>query len=213
MFEQFRKTLIRIKDQLDPTKGTIRALAKIAPGPDEIAIDCGANVGDITEILARRGATVYAFEPNPYAYGQLRHRFAGRRKIHCKQAGVSSQDESCRLFMHEEAREDPVYWSTGSSILEFKSNVSKADYVEAKFIDLADFILGLPQPVAIVKMDIEGAECRVINHLIDTGAIERIQNLFVETHDHRIPELKEETDALRNRVAEEGLTQVDLTWK
>jgi len=213
VFSTVRRALIRIKDRLDPTKDTIRALAKIAPKPGEIAIDCGANVGDITEILARRGATVYAFEPNPDAYARLRQRFAGSPNVECIQAGVSTADEKQKLFMHEEAGKDPVFWSTGSSVLEFKSNVSTDNYVEAEFIDLARFILGLGKPVRIVKMDIEGAECQVINHLIDTGAVKQIRHLFVETHDHRIPELREPTDALRKRVADEILNQVDLTWK
>src|ERR1041385_8565336 len=34
-------------------------------GPGDIAIDLGAHVGTITERLARTGATVHAFEPDP----------------------------------------------------------------------------------------------------------------------------------------------------
>lgn len=34
-------------------------------GSQDITIDCGANVGLITEILAARSRVVYAFEPNP----------------------------------------------------------------------------------------------------------------------------------------------------
>lgn len=208
-----RRILIRLKDRLDPTKATIRALAKVTPPAGDIAIDCGANVGDITEILARRGATVHAFEPNPHAFAALQDRFRDRRNVICHQAGVSDRDTVRKLFMHVEAGKDPVFWSTGSSVLDFKSNVSTEHYVEAEFIDLARFIAELGQPVGVLKLDIEGAECPVIEHLIDTGVIRSIGQLFVETHDHRIPELKPETDALRERVAREGWTQIDLEWK
>ena len=33
--------------------------------PGNIVIDCGANVGDVASRLARSGATIYAFEPQP----------------------------------------------------------------------------------------------------------------------------------------------------
>ena len=43
-------------------------------GPGDVAIDCGANLGAITRIMARGGAEVHAFEPNPDAYAVLKAR-------------------------------------------------------------------------------------------------------------------------------------------
>jgi Methyltransferase FkbM domain len=51
--------------------------------------------------------------------------------------------------------------------------------------DLARFLLELPEDEIIVKMDIEGAEKLVLEHLIATGADRRISLLLVEWHDHR----------------------------
>src|SRR5690348_12928173 len=47
-------------------------------GPGDIAIDLGAHVGTITERLARTGATVHAFEPDPDAFAILSAQMAGR---------------------------------------------------------------------------------------------------------------------------------------
>ncbi|MDD5198735.1 MAG: FkbM family methyltransferase [Terrimicrobiaceae bacterium] len=204
----------RIQAMLDPTKDTIRALSRIPLGPGDVAVDCGANVGDITDILSRRGATVHAFEPNPNAFARLAARFAKRPHVVCIPKGVAPQAGTAPLFMHVNAPEDPVFWSTGSSLLDFKSNVDTGTFAQVELVDLAEFVLALDSPVKVVKMDIEGVECAVVNRLIDSGAISRIEHLFVETHDHRIPELKAETDALRARVASEKLDAIiDLTWK
>jgi FkbM family methyltransferase len=187
-------------------------LAEFQPGPGEIAIDCGANVGNVTELLAARGATVYAFEPNPHAFAQLTARFAGRADVHCRQQAVLDCAEQLPLYFHSHAAEDHIAWSQGSSLVASKPNVNRETFTQVAAIDLADFILGLARPVRLVKMDVEGVECRIIRRLIDSGAIAQIGHLLVETHDHRMPELRAETDALRERIAREGRTNIRLDW-
>jgi 16S rRNA A1518/A1519 N6-dimethyltransferase RsmA/KsgA/DIM1 with predicted DNA glycosylase/AP lyase activity len=44
--------------------------------PGDVVVDCGANRGDVTEALAGSGATVHAFEPDPYNLARLQERFA-----------------------------------------------------------------------------------------------------------------------------------------
>ena len=39
--------------------------------PGDCVIDCGANVGDVTNFFLSCGATVIAFEPNSHAFGVL----------------------------------------------------------------------------------------------------------------------------------------------
>ncbi len=45
-----------------------------------------------------------------------------------------------------------------------------------------DLAAALPARVDLLKMDIEGAEFDVLAHLLDTGAMAKIQNLAVELH-------------------------------
>jgi hypothetical protein len=51
------------------------AVRRLRPG--DVVVDCGANIGLITLRLAARGATVHAFEPDPYSFGRLRAATAG----------------------------------------------------------------------------------------------------------------------------------------
>ena len=40
--------------------------------PGDLVLDCGANVGAVTGPLAETGATVHAFEPDPFAFEKLK---------------------------------------------------------------------------------------------------------------------------------------------
>lgn len=188
-------------------------LLSLQLGPGEIALDCGANVGEITAILARRGATVYAFEPNPDAFHVLRERFADRPNVHCLPLGVLDRDGVLPLYLHRNAADDPVRWSTGSSLLEGKENVRPDRFVEVEVIDLCAFLDRLDGPVRVLKLDVEGVECRILRRLIETGWIDRIEHIYVETHDRKVPALREETEALRALLAERGLRHVRLDWE
>lgn len=45
-----------------------------------------------------------------------------------------------------------------------------------------DLATALPHKVDLLKLDIEGAEFQVMEHLLKTGAINRVQNLVIEFH-------------------------------
>lgn len=193
-----------------PQRPDLLAFADLRPG--DVAIDAGANVGDVTEIMAKTGATVYAFEPNPHAFKVLAKKFAGRPNVHCLNKAVLDHAERLRLYFHENARWNPVKWSNGSSLLSFKKNVTAENSVEVEAVDLAEFIRSLGVPVKLLKMDVEGVECAIIEKLIDTGLVREIGYLVAETHEEGIPELRERTEQLRRRIAAEGFTNVNLDW-
>jgi FkbM family methyltransferase len=179
-------------------------------GPGDIAIDCGANVGDYTIILARSGATVHAFEPDPVAFDELTARTSGLANVVLHNQAVSNTSGLTRLYLHEARSRDPLFASTGSSLLSTKTNVNTETFVEVEAIRFSDFLSGIGT-VAILKIDIEGHEIEVINDLIDTGAIQNVQLAFVELHDKKNPHLAVATQNLRSRIQKTGIN-FDLTW-
>lgn len=191
----------------------IRELLSIKLKKNDIAIDCGANIGEITKQLAKSKATVYAFEPNPYAFEVLNNRFTNMQNVHCIQKGISNKNCTKKLYLHENSDKDEVYWSTGSSLLAFKGNVLTQKYVEVEIVDLIEFIDKLNSRVRILKMDVEGVECRILEKLINTGVIEKIDYAFVETHDRKIPELKSETDTIKELIKKRKIKNINLDWR
>ena len=49
-------------------KINISDLDEIIINPGDLVIDCGANVGKVTDYFSSKGATVIAFEPNQFAF-------------------------------------------------------------------------------------------------------------------------------------------------
>jgi hypothetical protein len=97
-------------------------------------------------------------------------------------------------------------------LLHYKDNVNSEKYFEIEVIDLAEFVKNLNRRIKVVKLDVEGVECSILNRLIDTGIIRNIEVLLVETHENKIPELRECTAKLRQRIIDEMLGNIYLDW-
>jgi len=204
--------LQRYKSAKTPEEKARKQLFSIKLGKNDIAIDCGANVGEITAHLEKSGAKIYCFEPNPYAFEVLQQRFENKENVHCFQKGVGDKNQKMKLYMHENSGDDEVFWSTGSSLLDFKSNVLNDKYVEVEIIDLCEFINSLDDRVKILKLDVEGAECVILKKILNSNVLNKIDFAFVETHDDKIPELRKETDEIRDILEQRKITNINLNW-
>lgn len=92
--------------------------------PGDIAVDCGAHVGKVSQKLERRGAIVHAFEPNPYAFDELAARFTTSDRVHCYNQAVWDKSGSLNLYCHKNSDEDEVRFSQGSSLIKEKPNMA-----------------------------------------------------------------------------------------
>jgi len=180
--------------------------------PDGVAIDCGANVGEISAMLAKTGVQVFAFEPNPYAFKRLQSRTARYPNVTCYNKGVWDKNTTTSLYFHREAESNEEFWSFASSIFREKGNVDPNHSVEAELVDLTEFIEKLDQPVDLLKIDIEGAECEVLDKFLGKNLQDKVKLTLVETHDRKIPGLKEKTDAIRQIIKQKGVTNIKLSW-
>lgn len=179
----------------------------------DVALDLGANVGDVTSLLAGTGARVYAWEPDPNAYRVLRRRFALVRNVVCTNKAVMNAQATLRVHFCKPDAKDRLQASQGSSFLADK-NAGTTSWVDVACEDIADIVAAIDTEIGFVKMDIEGAEVQVINRMIDCGAIHRIRKMVVETHEDRIPSLVAQIAHVRSRLAAIGYEdRVRLDWK
>lgn len=188
------------------------SLEQINIKKDDIVIDCGANVGDITNYFAEKGAIVYAFEPNPYAFRVLEYRFRGNERVICIKKAVSDASGTGKLFFHESASLDHVKYSTGSSMVGDKNNVNEETFEEVEIINLSEFISDLDKPVKVLKIDIEGEEHKILNQMIDNGTILSIPFVFVETHEKKVPSCRPGMAEVRRKIEALDITNINLDW-
>jgi FkbM family methyltransferase len=179
--------------------------------PGDVAIDCGANVGDISQLMASRGALVHSFEPDPLAFGVLSKRFAGVGNVTCHNVAVSNRAGRMRLYLRKEYATDPLFFTIGSTLDANKTDVDRESFVEVDVVRLADFIAAIPR-VRLLKLDIEGAEIDVLSDLLATGLLSRIDLTVVETHETWIPDLGPRLKVLQQQIAAQGLHDIYFNW-
>ena len=164
--------------------------------PGSLAIDLGANVGDFTIKIASTGAKVLAFEPDPVAFQVLRERTKHLANVHLYQAAASTSSGYMVLHRHKEFQSDPVSRTIASSLLADHRRVSMDGACKVEAIDFVHFLLNLETDVALLKIDIEGAEVSLMEAVLASPAVNRLDHVFVETHMRMLPDLASRTRAL-----------------
>lgn len=138
----------------------LRALEPFARASLAI-IDVGANIGNHTLYFAIvRGATVHAFEPNPAALAFLRSNVEanGAVTVHVHEVGLSDVNGHADIAPAEDlgmARIEP----------------SSSGRIELRTLDSYEFP---PEPrIAVIKIDVEGGEARVLKGAQETIRMHR----------------------------------------
>ncbi|SDD93856.1 FkbM family methyltransferase [Ruegeria marina] len=217
--EKLRKARRQLKRQVRTAQSEgfmTGAAAMLRPG--DVVVDCGANVGDVTEVLSATGATVHCFEPDPYAFSLLERRFGAAENVilHNKAAGVAAG--SIGLMRAATFGEDPEKKTVMSTTLPGGRGISAdaGDAIEVGMIDFPAFLEGLIAEhgdIALLKMDIEGAELDILEEMDARDLFAPIRVTLVETHERKFPDLRDRFRALKSRMAERyAPTKVNLDW-
>lgn len=178
-----------------------------------LCIDLGANIGTVSERLAATGATVHAFEPDPWAFGRLSERLADKPNVVLHAAAAGDRDGRISIHRDPTFGSDPDAKSQGTTF--FKSEFwgsGTAESVEVDLVDMRRFIRELHRPVDLIKMDIEGAEVDLLDHLIGTPELDKVSAIFVETHELQIVKLRDDTARLRKRIKTLEANKFYLDW-
>lgn len=154
---------------------------------DDVVLDVGGFEGQwASDIFARYLCSVYVFEPVPEFADAIERRFARNPRIHLCRAALGAQDGELELAVNGDA----------SSTL-----MGDGTLIHVPVCSFADWLKGVAiNEVALMKINIEGGEYELIEHLIDTGLIARIGNLQVQFHDF-VPNAKDRMDAILAALA------------
>lgn len=187
---KFQKFVYKLrKKKKGKKRKNIKKLAQ--PGVRKMFIDAGAHSGESISLYLDKnpqlkGCNVYLFEPNPQ-YAQELKELEGNKtyNIIYKPEAVWTKNEELSFFIAEDQWGD-----LGSTLLpEKREKLDLQHPLEVKAIDFAEFLQSncTSQDYVIVKLDIEGAEYQVIDHLIKTNSIRLIDEILVEWHDMFYP--------------------------
>jgi len=140
----------------------------------------------------------------------LKRAFSEDDRAHVYNFAASKSDGTAHLFLHEEHEDDPKRFSSGSSLVGSKPNVSGTG-LSVPSRDLSAFLLELGR-VDFLKIDIEGYEVELVPHLVGSLDWELIGFVAVETHDkEKWSDLRAPTSKMKELVEAAGLA-AKFSW-
>lgn len=185
-------------------------------GPEDVIVDCGANVGEITTRMAASGATVYAFEPDPWTFERLENNTKSLENVTRIQSAVGATAGEFTLFRTPDFDDRPKRASVASSIVPGMRDVDhNAEGIPVTVIDFPiwlEKLLDEGKNVALLKIDIEGAEIDLVNALMDRDIPNRVGMILVETHEKQMPAEADRFAALRERANKFPSNKINLDW-
>ncbi|MDP3860356.1 MAG: FkbM family methyltransferase [Phaeovulum sp.] len=182
-------------------------------GPGDIVFDLGANVGEVTRQLAKTGATVHAYEPDPVTFVHLETNLRGLPNVVLHPQAVGAERGKVKLMRSKGFLSDFGRLSLASTIVFDTARVDPALAVEVEMVSFRDVLAQADGRVALVKMDIEGAELQILDML--SGApdlLARFDTMFVETHQYLRPSDTRHVLRLREWAASLAQPDINLHW-
>ncbi len=161
---------------------------------EPVIVDCGGNVGlsAIWFKLQYPGSKLTVYEPDPHLANYIEANLAS--------AGLNG------FVLHRKA----VWIKDGLIGFEHTGDdKGKIQTNSTRLVEAVDLASHLPERTDLLKMDIEGAEYKVLNRLCETGAIDRVRNLVCEFHIFRGQE--HEFIGTLHLLMKSGL-QISMNW-
>ncbi len=158
---------------LDDGDNTMRVDYDLKRG--SLVFDLGGYEGDwAAEITARYECDVFVFEPVPDYADRIMRRFQRNPRVKIFPFGLGKEDFTQSIHVAEE----------GSSLFT-SPHVSKGNSDIPVHIKCASEFLKIEKisSIDLIKINIEGGEYDLLDHLIETGVVNQIGNIQVQFHD------------------------------
>lgn len=137
---------------------------------NSIVFDVGGYQGDFAAAIhARFKCQVHVFEPVAFFREQMAVRFAGLPKIIIHPFGLAAADGQVRVSLAAESSSHVKPADQGGELCELRAFSAVAESLGAGEISL-------------MKVNIEGAEFELIEHILERSWAERIVDLQVQFH-------------------------------
>ncbi len=170
----------------------------------KVFIDCGANNGCSIRkffkvIPDAKEWTIFSFECNPALF-----KFYPVAQETLVKKAIWIYDGSITFYQS----------SPGASTLLYEKTQNKVKYpkhqwnpIEVECIDLNKWMFNNidESDYVILKMDIEGAEYEVLNHMSENHSLDLVNQFWGEIHGWKVGKSQEETDILMEQLSKANL--------
>jgi len=157
---------------LDPEKQFRTAYDEL--GPSSVVFDLGGYKGQwASDIFAKHLCNIHVFEPHPKFVNNIKQRFNINKQIWVYDFGLSSKDQQVTFAADAESTS---MFKTGKERVEVQLKCAKTFITEGGF-----------EQIDLMKINIEGGEYELLEHLIEAQLINKIKNIQVQFH-HFIPQ-------------------------
>lgn len=134
--------------------------------PGMVAVDVGANIGEITMAAAHRVGSegkVFAFEPMSSLYARLQEHIRANRmsQVTAVKCGLSDQAGSAQLFSASATFHDGTEHKGLGTLYSSTARATPTEIIEIDTLDKYMERIDLAQ-VDLIKIDVEGAELPVL---------------------------------------------------
>jgi FkbM family methyltransferase len=153
-------------------------------------VDLGANLGQsfhwFSSFYDNNFLTFELFEPNPFCFQELMKNKNMLKKCNIYNLGVGSRNEKVKFYGL--SNNEGGKFAQGGSIVKNHNSISyhtrENSAIYVNLINFSNYIFQKSNIFnkIVVKMDIEGAEIDVLESLIKSSAIKKIDILYVEFH-------------------------------
>ena len=147
---------------------------------NDIAFDLGANYGNVTRRIAQTGAFVHAYEPDPSTFLKLQENLKELDNVRLHNCACSDEDGTMKLYQQiDRFNGNHPLLSEGASIYNQGRHIDPSTEQDVPICDFTRIIKETERDIALVKIDIEGAEVPLLEKLLDEGLYTRIKYIFV----------------------------------
>ncbi len=152
---------------------------------DSIFFDVGGFEGHYTDkILKQYDCKSYIFEPHPEYFRKLQERFINKKNVKLFNYGLGGKTEN--LFLTDDSESSKVT----DTKTELKTLVRDITEVTEE--------LGI-EKIDLLKLNIEGMEYELLEKLIKTGEINKIDKLKIQFHEN-VPNAERWREKIRNEL-------------
>jgi FkbM family methyltransferase len=193
-----QKMIRRVRQRLFPTESQRAKQQWLAEGGperrfdydldrDSVVLDLGGYQGQwASDLFSRMPCQISIFEVVPSFANNIEARFAKNDMVQVYSFGLGDSTREETIHLNDD----------GSSLFRDTGNAQKIQIVDVKqWFEEHDI-----DRVALMKINIEGAEYELLERMIETGLIERVDNLQIQFH-HWVLDAKARMQAIRDKLA------------